>query len=410
MIGCAASSAPMWKCTSSSKSSMEQSLFTSCTISIQTMREDSIQSMRKVIWTGWFNCRENGTFSILVIKWLSIPPNALWKLVITGELFHIRIKSICSSSHHFRMSYGNIHMPSHSPTVSERINVSQSYTQKPLVIIYNAKRSSNKNISGFNHWMIIFHCSHSSAELPNKKVSISSLMPLNLYCRNSNTKFNSLLEVHQTQKRNTENIVLIEWNIFFTNTQKVFGAILMLSLLMEPWSMLEVIMLWCHHYSNQEESFNINSFVAALLLLLSEQEAWRIQFLSLIWKPKKEMDSILCLMMFKTSKDACVEQSIASKTKNFIKSWEKMLLKVLLKFPMLPEAGTVNFIDSKTKFISIGKRLIDKLNHSSKRKKIKTHQKRKLKHLNLRKVSFGRELGRLKRVSNRFWKERQDFQ
>lgn len=121
------------------------------------------------------------------------------------------------------------------------------------------------------------------------------------------------------------------------------------------------------------------------------------------------MDSILCLMMFKTSKNACVEQLIALKTKNFIKNWEKTLSKVLLKSLMLPEAGTVNFIDSKTKFTSIGKKLIDKLNHSSKQKKIKIHRKRRLKRLNSRKESIGRGYGKLRKVSSRFWKEPQGF-
>lgn len=98
--------------------------------------------------------------------------------------------------------------------------------------------------------------------------------------------------------------------------------------------------------------------------------------------------------MSKISKDACVERSIASKINNFIKDSDKMLLKVLFKFLMLLEDGTVNFIVYKTKFISIGKKLTDKLLHSFKQKIKKILHKKKLRFLNSKKENIGRELGK----------------
>jgi len=61
---------------------------------------------------------------------------------------------------------------------------------------------------------------------------------------------------------------------------------------------------------------------------------------------------------------------------------------------MLQEAGTVSFIVFKTKFISIGKKLIDKSPHLCKPNKNKIHLSKKLKFLNSKKENIGKELGK----------------
>lgn len=78
-----------------------------------------------------------------------------------------------------------------------------------------------------------------------------------------------------------------------------------------------------------------------------------------------------------------------------------MLLKVLLKFQMLQEAGTASFIVFKTKFISIGKKLIEKLPHSCKRKRNKINLN-KWKFSNCKKESIGKEFGKLRKDLNKF--------
>ncbi len=72
------------------------------------------------------------------------------------------------------------------------------------------------------------------------------------------------------------------------------------------------------------------------------------------WKPKKEMDSILCHMMSKILRDAWEELLIVTKINKDIKNWERMLSRVLSRKQMLLEGGTVNSIGYKTKFTLIG--------------------------------------------------------
>ncbi len=69
---------------------------------------------------------------------------------------------------------------------------------------------------------------------------------------------------------------------------------------------------------------------------------------------------------------------------------------------MLQEDGTVSFIDYRTKFISIGRRLISKLPHLPKLRKNKPKPKTLYRFSNSRRVNTGIEVGMLRKASRKF--------